>query len=64
MASWDELRVVLAVAALPSRRLDRARAHSPLAKKIDDAFQTSLKEVGGWRKIAEVAFSVQRNRVA
>ena len=42
---------------------EETRAHSPLAKKIDDAFQSALREVGGWRKIAEVAFSAQRNRV-
>ncbi|MEM8644944.1 MAG: ABC transporter substrate-binding protein, partial [Pseudomonadota bacterium] len=42
---------------------EETRSHSELAKKIDDAFQAALREVGGWRKIAEVAFSTQRNRV-
>jgi len=41
----------------------QTRDHSALAKKIDDAFQSSLREIGGWQKIAEVAFSNQRNRV-
>ena len=42
---------------------EETRDHSPLAKKINDQFQISLREIGGWQKIAEVAFSVQRNRV-
>ncbi len=42
---------------------EETRAHSALAAKILDEFQKALKEVGGWQKIAEVAFSVQRNRV-
>ncbi|MEO1694180.1 MAG: ABC transporter substrate-binding protein, partial [Pseudomonadota bacterium] len=42
---------------------EATRDHSALAKKIDDAFQSTLREVGGWQKIAEVAFSNQRNRV-
>ncbi len=42
---------------------EEARAHSALAAKVHDEFQTALKEVGSWRKIAEVAFSNQRNRV-
>ena len=42
---------------------EETRAHSPLAAKIHDQFTAALKEVGGWQKIAEVAFSVQRNRV-
>ena len=42
---------------------EEVRAHSPLAKKIDDQFRAALREIGGWQKIAEVAFSNQRNRV-
>ena len=42
---------------------EETRNHSALAKKINDQFQKSLREIGGWQKIAEVAFSVQRNRV-
>ena len=39
------------------------REHSPLAKKITDHFMSSLREVGGWQKIAEVGFSNHRNRI-
>jgi TRAP-type mannitol/chloroaromatic compound transport system substrate-binding protein len=39
------------------------RDHSPLAAKINDHFQASLKELGAYLKIAEVGFSNQRNRV-
>ncbi|MAL80091.1 MAG: ABC transporter substrate-binding protein [Sneathiella sp.] len=42
---------------------EETRAHSALAAKVDDAFQKSLREIGGYEKIAEVAFSNQRNRV-
>lgn len=39
------------------------RDHSALAKKIDDAFQSALREIGSFRKVAELEFSNQRNRV-
>ncbi len=42
---------------------EETRNHSPLAKKIDDQFRSALREIGGWQKIAEIAFSNQRNRV-
>jgi len=42
---------------------EEVRDHSGLAKKINDHFQANLRELGGWQKIAEVAFSMQRNRV-
>ncbi|MDJ0608417.1 MAG: TRAP transporter substrate-binding protein [Kiloniellales bacterium] len=42
---------------------EETRDHSPLAKKVNDDFQAALRELGGWQKIAEVGFSVQRNRV-
>jgi len=42
---------------------EETRAHSALAAKIDDGFQKSLREIGGFRAIAEVQFSNQRNRV-
>jgi TRAP-type mannitol/chloroaromatic compound transport system substrate-binding protein len=38
------------------------RQHSPLAAKVTDAFMSTLKEVGGWQKIAEIAFSNRRNQ--
>jgi TRAP-type mannitol/chloroaromatic compound transport system substrate-binding protein len=42
---------------------EETRNHSELARKIDDDFQAKLREIGGFRKIAEVEFSNQRNRV-
>ena len=42
---------------------ESVRDHSALAKKINDNFQSELREIGGWQKIAEIAFSTQRNRV-
>ena len=42
---------------------EEVRDHSALAKKINDHFKKTQRELGGWQKIAEVAFSVQRNRV-
>lgn len=42
---------------------EETRDHSDLAKKIDDSFQSSLREMGAYLKIAEVGFSNQRNRV-
>ena len=42
---------------------EETRDHSKLATKIDDSFQSSLREMGAYLKIAEVGFSNQRNRV-
>ena len=42
---------------------EETREHSPLAKKITDHFMSSLREVGGWQKIAEVGFCNHRNRI-
>ncbi len=42
---------------------EETRDHSPLAKKIDEGFQKSLREIGAFRKVAEIEFSNQRNRV-
>ncbi len=39
------------------------RDHSPLAAKINDAYQDALREIGGWRAQAEIAFTNQRNRI-
>ncbi len=39
------------------------RDHSPLAAKINDDFQAKLREIGAFRKQAEIGFSNQRNRV-
>ena len=42
---------------------EETRAHSDLAKKIDASYQGALREMGGYRAKAEIAYSVQRNRV-
>ncbi len=42
---------------------EETRDHSELAAKIDDSFQTNLREMAAYLKIAEVGFSNQRNRV-
>lgn len=42
---------------------EETRDHSPLAKKIDDHFQASLRTLGAYLKLAEVGFTNQRNRV-
>ena len=42
---------------------EETRGHSSLAKKINDDFQSALREIGAFRKIAEIEFSNQRNRV-
>ena len=39
------------------------RAHSDLANRIHESFLNSRAEVGGWAKIADVAYVSQRNRV-
>ena len=39
------------------------RAHSPLAKRIDDSFRAARTDLGGWSKISDQAFLAQRNRV-
>jgi len=42
---------------------EETRDHSDLATKIDDAFQSSLREIASFRKNAEISFANQRNRV-
>jgi TRAP-type mannitol/chloroaromatic compound transport system substrate-binding protein len=42
---------------------DETRQHSAMANKVTDAFMKSMREVGSWQKIAEIAFSNERNRV-
>ncbi len=42
---------------------EETRAHSPLAAKIDDSFQASLRETGGMMAKFEGTFVNQRNRV-
>jgi hypothetical protein len=45
------------------RILSCSEKHSPLAAKITDEFMKTLREVGGWQKIAKIAYSNQRNRI-
>ena len=42
---------------------EETRDHSELAARINDEYQSKLKEIAGWRAGAEVEFSNQRNRV-
>ncbi|MEM8750366.1 MAG: TRAP transporter substrate-binding protein [Pseudomonadota bacterium] len=42
---------------------EETRAQSPLAAKIDDSFQSALKEIGGFMANFETTFVNQRNRV-
>ncbi len=42
---------------------DEMRQHSDLANRIYEAFERARADIGGWMAIADVAFSVQRNRV-
>jgi TRAP-type mannitol/chloroaromatic compound transport system substrate-binding protein len=42
---------------------EEVRDHSPLAKKIDDAFQKNLREIGGSMANLEGIFLNQRNRI-
>ncbi len=42
---------------------EETRAHSPIAAKIDDSFQATLREIGSFMKNFEVAYVNQRNRV-
>ncbi|MEM9732767.1 MAG: TRAP transporter substrate-binding protein [Pseudomonadota bacterium] len=42
---------------------EETRAHSDLAKRIDDSYQSAMREIAGWRSQAEIAYVNQRNRV-
>ena len=42
---------------------EETRAHSDLAARIDDSYQSSMREIAGWRAKAEIAYVGQRNRV-
>ncbi len=42
---------------------EETRAHSDLAARIDASYQKALREMGGYRALAEVEYSNQRNRV-
>ncbi len=42
---------------------EETRDHSKLAEKINDAYQESLRSIGAWMSISDVAYSIKRNRV-
>jgi TRAP-type mannitol/chloroaromatic compound transport system substrate-binding protein len=42
---------------------EEVKAHSELAARIYASFEAARKDIGGWMKISDVAYSVQRNRV-
>ena len=42
---------------------DVVRGHSPLARRIDEHFQKSMRTVGAWLSIADGEYTRQRNRV-
>jgi TRAP-type mannitol/chloroaromatic compound transport system substrate-binding protein len=42
---------------------EEVKAHSDLAARILTSFEAARKDIGGWMKISDVAYSVQRNRV-
>jgi TRAP-type mannitol/chloroaromatic compound transport system substrate-binding protein len=42
---------------------EETRQHSELAARINDSYQAALRDIGGFRAIAEIEFSQQRNRV-
>ena len=42
---------------------EETREHSDLAARINDSYQAALRSIGGFRAIAEIEFSSQRNRV-
>ncbi len=42
---------------------EETRDHSPLAAEVNDDYQAKLLEIGGWRAIAEIEYSNQRNRI-
>ena len=42
---------------------EEVKAHSDLANRIYTSFENTRTEIGGWLKIADIEYSVQRNRV-
>ena len=42
---------------------EETRAHSELARRIDDSYRQALRTVGAWLRIADGEYAVQRNRV-
>ena len=42
---------------------EATRAHSALAKEVDDSFRNARSELGAWTQISDQAYLAQRNRV-
>ena len=42
---------------------EETRAHSDLARRIDDSYRQALRTIGAWLRIADGEYAVQRNRV-
>jgi len=42
---------------------EETRSHSALANRVYESFVAARKNVGGWLKLADVGYSVKRNRV-
>ncbi|MBK0328423.1 TRAP transporter substrate-binding protein [Rhodobacteraceae bacterium F11138] len=42
---------------------EETRDHSPMAAEINDDYQAKMREIGGWRAVAEIEYSNQRNRI-
>ncbi len=55
----DEIYESFAEAA--AEVFEETRGHSAMAVEVDDSFQRSLREIGSWMKISDVAFSRKRN---
>ena len=43
--------------------IEEARERSDLAKRIFDSHLAARQEIGGWRAISDIAYSIKRNRV-
>lgn len=56
----DEIYGSFATAA--EEVFEETRDHSPLAAKINDEFQASLRTIGAWFAISEVAYQQKRNK--
>ena len=42
---------------------EETRQHSEMAARVNDSYMSALRDIGGFRAIAEIEFSQQRNRV-
>jgi TRAP-type mannitol/chloroaromatic compound transport system substrate-binding protein len=54
--------VYAAFAAAAKEVFEVARGHSELAKRVYDSVEAARQNVGGWMQLADVGYSVKRNR--